>query len=168
MLYFFFAVSALLSPSITQITGERLQMFIGSTLYAALVLSLCIGNNVFFIIGSALCGIGSGLLWVGQGIWLTLIARGDPANLGYLTGIFFFGFGANQAVGNLLSIILLQFLSPNQMLWCLFGVTTLGISFFFNNSPKTRHKKKKKEQSSSPALGLHIKMIAKNLKVMSG
>lgn len=78
LVYGFFGVCALLAPSLAQvppIKGDaRLAMCSASVLYIIFLVSVGVQNTAFLYTASVLLGLGSAILWVYQGVYLTSVA----------------------------------------------------------------------------------------------
>jgi len=77
ILYVLFALSSLVAPSIVNMFGARLSLFIGGSTYALVCFALLLAGGYSFLpvwvvtVCMALVGLGAGILWTAQGM-LTL------------------------------------------------------------------------------------------------
>lgn len=77
LIYFPYALSSLISPWIGRRLGVRFSLLFGSITYVLWMMALSFKNLEFVLIISVINGIGSGLLWVHEGIWLTHLIKSD-------------------------------------------------------------------------------------------
>ncbi|KAJ4460070.1 hypothetical protein PAPYR_3791 [Paratrimastix pyriformis] len=99
IIYFVFAVMALISPPITKRMGPRLGIFIGSIPYVLFCAADASANQVLILVASILYGASAAVLWSGQGKYLIALSP-TSAQLGLYTGVFFMFFSGGNVVGN--------------------------------------------------------------------
>ena len=135
LIYLTFAITSLFAPLINGYleakcgagSGEKVTMILSGFVYVLFVLSLVTGSVMLVMLGSFLKGIGSGLLWISEGIWLAKIVRAfreqhddvlsssgpqEVSNtenvVGIANGVFFTLFNLNGIIGNLVVIALIH------------------------------------------------------------
>lgn len=114
-IYAVFATTNVVAPKIVAVIGPRLGMFFGSICYILLVVA-----NIFpplyytFVPASALVGVGAGVLWTSQNIYMSRCAAREALATGEkvddvtsrFNGIFWAGFQLNGAAGLLIAAVL--------------------------------------------------------------
>ncbi|KAJ3170851.1 hypothetical protein HDU87_008679 [Geranomyces variabilis] len=108
--------------------GIKWAMCAASVTFVAFIGSINTGEDELVLLAAAVVGLGSGLLWINQGVWLSKLgANTGGALTGYFTGLFFTICNSNGIVGNILAIILLEAgLSMNLMIWGMFAAGAVG------------------------------------------
>ena len=145
--------SILLSPFIHRYLTEKSSMALAGVPYCVFVVSLISGLEWFVIISSVLVGLGAGLLWVSQGVYLAKMIRAHTAFLqkttgtaslsnvgvvGKATGLFFCN--SNGLIGNAIAIAALASGAEfSAMIYIMFAICGLGglMLFFSPNIPKS-------------------------------
>lgn len=140
LIQFLFAIGGLVVPGICARIGVVNAMFLGAVTYPLLSASINSNNATIVLVASALNGIGAGLLWISQGIWLTRVTM-KVGSVGTFTGIFFTLFNLNGIFGNVLTIVLQQVnISFDTIAWTITGLAAAGsISVFFVARTKHEH-----------------------------
>ncbi|KNC98221.1 uncharacterized protein SPPG_06621 [Spizellomyces punctatus DAOM BR117] len=128
VIYGFFAIGSLGAPRVGELLGAKWAMCAASLLFVAFIGSLNSGMSRLVLFCSLLVGLGSGVLWINQGIWVSRLSDRTGGTLaGYFTGLFFTICNLNGVFGNLLAIALLQAgLGINIMIWGMFVAGALG------------------------------------------
>ncbi|KAJ3147947.1 hypothetical protein HDU89_005021 [Geranomyces variabilis] len=128
VIYGFFALGSLVAPRLGQRMGIKWAMCAASVCFVAFIGSINTGEDELVLLAAAVVGLGSGLLWINQGVWLSKLgANTGGALTGYFTGLFFTICNSNGIVGNILAIILLEAgLSMNLMIWGMFVAGAIG------------------------------------------
>lgn len=106
----------------------RGMMAMGAATYPLFVAAVALGSSSLLCLASAVNGFGAGLLWIGQGIWLTrqamaTVAADGHRSIGMLTGLFFALFNTSLVLGNSL-LLCLDYMDVGfrWAIWCLFVV----------------------------------------------
>lgn len=132
-IYFPYALTSLISPFIGKRIGVKLSILLGSATYVLWIASMMSDNYIFLIIASILNGIGCGLLWVHQGIYINKLIVQSTQNkednlTGLLTGIFFTIYSANLCIGSTFSLILSYYQMPvYTVIKVLFGISVFAL-----------------------------------------
>eukprot|EP00696_Hemimastix_kukwesjijk_P002148 gnl/Hemi2/1262_TR453_c0_g1_i1.p1 gnl/Hemi2/1262_TR453_c0_g1~~gnl/Hemi2/1262_TR453_c0_g1_i1.p1 ORF type:complete len:474 (+),score=77.04 gnl/Hemi2/1262_TR453_c0_g1_i1:42-1463(+) len=119
-------VSCFLVPAVLPVLGERVCMIVGSSTYVVYLLVLtCSTSTWLVLLCSVLIGLGSSLLWVGQGAALTKLC--SATHRGKDVGIFWAIFACSNVVGNVLSSFLLAFFSNTIFFLAFTAVSALAV-----------------------------------------
>ncbi|KAI8824042.1 uncharacterized protein EV422DRAFT_564748 [Fimicolochytrium jonesii] len=137
VIYLFFALGSLTASSVGDALGPKGAMCVASIAFVAFVASLNTRVEALVLVAAALVGIGSGTLWINQGLWLSRLCGHAGGTLtGYFTGLFFTICNANGVLGNILALILLEVgLSLSTMIWAMLIVVSLGALMLFFAAP---------------------------------
>ncbi|KAK2191993.1 hypothetical protein NP493_41g03028 [Ridgeia piscesae] len=99
IIYGVFSVANWAGPSIVAVCGARGAMFMGALLYSLFIASFLKPMTWSLYLGSVLVGLGAGVIWIGQGNFLTL--NSDKTTMGRNSGIFWALLQCSMLVGNL-------------------------------------------------------------------
>ncbi|KAJ3020948.1 DUF895 domain membrane protein, partial [Thoreauomyces humboldtii] len=129
-IYGFFALGSLVAPQVGDALGIKWAMAVGSVFFVVFIGCLETGADGIVLLSAAGVGMGSGTLWINQGVWLSRLSANTGGSMtGYFTGLFFTICNANGIVGNILAIILLEAgLSIDMMIWGMFVAGGIGCS----------------------------------------
>ncbi|XP_072387057.1 UNC93-like protein MFSD11 [Diabrotica undecimpunctata] len=72
IIYVFFSLFNWTAPSVINMIGPKLSMFIGGTVYVLFMLQFLLPTDWGLYLCSAVLGIGAAMIWTGQGNYLTL------------------------------------------------------------------------------------------------
>jgi hypothetical protein len=147
IIYLVFCLSNLaLSSYIVQLLGVRLTLILSSLTYVLFIAANIKFNVWALYISSFLLGLGAALLWIAQGVYVTLsINKYERANDlppsstgGFINGLFFGLFQINLIIGNLLASLLFHLKYPQ---WIIFTIMTAiagcgSFTFIFLRSSK--------------------------------
>lgn len=161
LVYLPFGFAALLAPLLINSNwlgrlsagrSERLALSASSLGYVLFVVSVASRNQQLVIVSAILCGLCSGVLWIGQGVWLTKSVKHYLATsrstatsktsavataaivdgtkiVGTATGVFFTLFNINGLLGNVIAIVSLQSTDTqalNGLMWIMVIILTTG------------------------------------------
>lgn len=144
-IYLPYSLTSLFTPLIGKKIGVKVSIVIGVSTYVMWQLSVATSVLPFIYIASVVNGIGSGLLWVHQGIWLSTLITGSVSShglkkVGLITGVFFGMYNSNGIVGSLIVMGLSSesAVKTSDILWSLFGIGCFSfILFLFIPFPET-------------------------------
>ena len=113
-IYAVFAATNIVAPKVVSLLGPRLGLGLGSICYVLLVVANIAPSWGTLVPASALVGVGAGVLWTSQGIYMSRCAArearatGEKVDdiTGRFNGIFWAGFQLNGAAGLLLAGLL--------------------------------------------------------------
>ena len=113
-IYAVFAATNIVAPKVVSIIGPRLGLFAGSICYVLLVVANIFPSWATLLPASALVGVGAGVLWTSQGIYMSRCAAREAAATGdkvddvtaRLNGMFWAVFQTNGAAGLVLAALL--------------------------------------------------------------
>lgn len=131
-IYLPYSLTSLFTPLIGKKIGVKVSIVIGVSTYVLWQLSVATSVLPFIYTASVVNGIGSGLLWVHQGIWLSTLISLDLKSAGLITGVFFGMYNSNGIVGSLLVMGLasVSTVKTSDILWSLFGVGCISFILF--------------------------------------
>ena len=115
VIYAVFTLTTIFAPKVVSVLGPRLSMTLGAVPYVLLVFANIAPSWALLIPASAGVGLGAGVLWTGQGIYMSrcaireAAATGEPVDTvtGRLNALFWTAFQFNGAVGCIVSSVLL-------------------------------------------------------------
>jgi len=131
ILYLVFClVNLTLSSYITRLLGVRLTLILSSLTFVSFIAANIKYNTWTLYFSAFLVGIGSALLWTGQGVYVAVsINKYERVNnlvpsstQGFLTGIFFGILQLNATIGNLIASLLFRL---NYHQWIIFTIMTV-------------------------------------------
>lgn len=102
-----FSIGSLAAPHLVEYFGIPASMSIGAACLLNYVFALWKNSLAYIMVSSVIAGLGMGLLWIGQGMWISLLVKPLPEYAGHFTGLFFSLTGINGIFGNIMAIILL-------------------------------------------------------------
>lgn len=129
VLYVVCAISVIIAPAIVDAWGPRVSMVVGAACYVAYMVSLIkiIPEVVLFM--SAVIGFGAAILWLGNGVYITMDSK--PSEYAEATSTFWAIFQVCNVAGNLITYAVFPHLSSPSALYAGFAVTgavgTLGL-----------------------------------------
>ena len=150
VLYGVFTCTTIVAPKLVDVMGPRLAITLGAVPYVLFVFANILPVWGTLLPASAAVGFGAGLLWTGQGIYLSRCAvreaalKGEPVDIvtSRMNGIFWPLFQFNAAIGLTLASVVLGFAKGNvttiKLMFAGFGaVGLLGIAILFSlkNAP---------------------------------
>eukprot|EP01028_Stygiella_incarcerata_P001499 TRINITY_DN1264_c0_g1_i2.p1 TRINITY_DN1264_c0_g1~~TRINITY_DN1264_c0_g1_i2.p1 ORF type:complete len:318 (+),score=60.65 TRINITY_DN1264_c0_g1_i2:164-1117(+) len=101
VLYFTFAcTNFFIAPALEHKFGPRAAIIFGAWCYVSLVAACIHPTPMTLVAASAVVGFGAGVLWTGQGHYLTLSST--PETSGFYSGLFWSIFQMNMIIGNIL------------------------------------------------------------------
>ncbi len=114
VIYAVFAATNIVAPKVVSLLGPRLGMFLGSLCYVLLVAANIFPSWGTLVPASALVGVGAGVLWTSQNIYMSRCAAREARATGErvddvtsrFNGIFWAGFQLNGAAGLCLAAVL--------------------------------------------------------------
>eukprot|EP00301_Raphidiophrys_heterophryoidea_P018310 c3304_g1_i1.p1 GENE.c3304_g1_i1~~c3304_g1_i1.p1 ORF type:complete len:536 (+),score=107.26 c3304_g1_i1:146-1609(+) len=160
LVYVFFTVGCLFAPKIVSILGSKMCIFLQEVDIAIFIAAHFYPSSYTLYPSASLIGIGSAMMWVGQGEFVSFLAKQhEQANntkqkkhksknvAGQFQGIFFALFQSSQVTGNIISSILFTLSSSSggpspAVMRVMFGVylicacTGAALLFFFVKSSK--------------------------------
>ncbi|KAJ3353056.1 DUF895 domain membrane protein [Allomyces javanicus] len=128
LIYAAFLVSSLVAPYLipSKLASARWTFFFAAVPYVTFVLSVNLGA-VPLLVASVLVGIGAGLLWLQQGIYVAQISQLGGGKIGRLTSTFLLILQLNMIIGNGLSYALEVSGAPvSTIIWVLTGVASVS------------------------------------------
>ncbi|KAI8908885.1 hypothetical protein DFJ77DRAFT_473639 [Powellomyces hirtus] len=137
IIYGFFALGSLIAPRVGETVGAKWAMCAASVFFVLFIGVLNTGMQGLVLLSAVFVGLGSGILWINQGVWLSRLGSNTGGALtGYFTGVFFTIMNSNGIVGNLLAIILLEAgLGINLMIWGMFAAGAIGSAMMLFTDP---------------------------------
>ncbi|TPX70904.1 hypothetical protein SpCBS45565_g01496 [Spizellomyces sp. 'palustris'] len=162
VIYGFFAVGSLGAPRVGDVLGVKWAMSAASLLFVVFIGTLNTGMSGLVLFSAMLVGLGSGVLWINQGIWVSRLSDRTGGTLaGYFTGLFFTICNLNGVFGNLLAIALLQAgLGINIMIWGMFVAGALGsVMLVFADPMKPTTKPEPVPISEQVAAGCNLAFV---------
>ncbi|KXS17615.1 hypothetical protein M427DRAFT_30404 [Gonapodya prolifera JEL478] len=129
-----FGIGSLLAPSACLWLGggARRSMQLAAGTFPLYILAVTLVDLPLHIISSVLYGLGIGLMWFQQGMYVNrayVLAGGSP---GYFTKCFYQSFTINGIVGNILALILFRLkLGLVSVLWTMLCISCVGFLMFF-------------------------------------
>ncbi len=116
VLYAVFTATTVFAPKVVDVIGPRLSMAIGAVPYVLIVFANLDPTYPLLLSASAGVGFGAGVLWTGQGIYMSRcairesIATGEPVEIvtSRMNGIFWTMFQFNGGIGLVISSIILE------------------------------------------------------------
>ena len=154
VLYGVFTCTCLVAPKLVDVLGPRISVSIGAVPYVLFVFANILPGWATLLPASAAVGFGAGLLWTGQGIYLSrcavreaaLTGEAVDAVLGRMNGTFWMLFQFNGAVGLFFASVILgraqagafSLADAIKFMFMGFGAVGLGgvaILFSLKNAP---------------------------------
>jgi MFS family permease len=150
VLYGVFTCTTIVAPKLVDVMGPRLAITLGAVPYVLFVFANILPVWGTLLPASAAVGFGAGLLWTGQGIYLSRCAvreaalKGEPVDIvtSRMNGIFWPLFQFNAAIGLTLASVILGLANGNvttiKLMFAGFGaVGLLGVVILFSlkNAP---------------------------------
>eukprot|EP00047_Mylnosiga_fluctuans_P003001 m.226943 g.226943 ORF g.226943 m.226943 type:complete len:423 (+) comp11505_c0_seq1:40-1308(+) len=105
VIYAVFSVANFISPFIVDLTGPRIGMALGGSLYCLFIAAFLKPMAWSIMVSSALLGLGAAVLWTAQGSFVTL--NSDENTRGRNSGIFWALLQSSILIGNLMAYFVL-------------------------------------------------------------
>ncbi|KAG9445045.1 hypothetical protein H6P81_016385 [Aristolochia fimbriata] len=154
ILYLSFTIFSLVASSMVRVLGLKNSLVLGTTGYWLFIASHLKPSLYTMVPASLYLGFAASIIWVGQGTYLTSVARSHASDcnlhegtvIGRFNGEFWGMFASTQVIGNLVSLALLRgeeggSLSGRTLLYTVFlASVTVGIILMFalsNRDAKT-------------------------------
>lgn len=132
-IYFPYAFLSLVSAFIGKKIGLKCVLLLGSVTYV--IWTLVVTTSIYWLIIclSVINGLGAGLLWVHQGIYITHLINMDPCSNrdGTISGLFFGLYNFNGIISNIITMILVKYYDLILILRVMSGFTVLTWSLFW-------------------------------------
>ncbi|GJP86476.1 hypothetical protein CLOP_g16501 [Closterium sp. NIES-67] len=112
-------VFAPLAPAVIRYLRPRAAMLVGMSGYCAYIAANAVDSSWVLLLSAAYLGACASVLWVAQGLYCVMVARGHAAATGVaeqaaiaeFSGIFWGIFAANQVVGNAVTFLVCQLMA---------------------------------------------------------
>ncbi|CAI5934914.1 unnamed protein product [Closterium sp. NIES-65] len=112
-------VFAPLAPAVIRYLRPRGAMLVGMSGYCAYIVANAVDSSWVLLLSAGYLGASASVLWVAQGLYSVMLARGHAAAAGVVeqaaiaefSGIFWGIFAANQVVGNAVTFLVCQLMA---------------------------------------------------------
>eukprot|EP01121_Diplochlamys_sp_Union-15-3_P016885 TRINITY_DN5834_c0_g1_i1.p1 TRINITY_DN5834_c0_g1~~TRINITY_DN5834_c0_g1_i1.p1 ORF type:complete len:437 (-),score=44.81 TRINITY_DN5834_c0_g1_i1:137-1447(-) len=120
VLYVTVAITVFMAPMVVAFIGEKWTMVLGGACYVVYIASLIKVVKSVVLIAAVIIGFGASILWVAQGMFITMCSNNDER--GAYSGIFWAIFQFSNVFGNLCAYLIFPHISKSA-LFATFTVT---------------------------------------------